>query len=492
MHSDWHLHWFRSDLRTTDNSALHGAAAAARAAGKGVAGLYVISPGDWTRHHTAACRVEFVLRNLAALSGRLKRLGIPLLIRTAPRHGDVAALVVKTAREVGAGSIHFNIEYEVNERARDAEVERLAKEAGVSVHRAEDQCIIEPGAVLTQGGTAFSVFSPFKRQWMKVLAARGEGSGSLARVLAEPEAVTRRAIAKIEADAVPQVVEGFVSSVPASLWPAGEEAAMARLESFAKQGMSGYKADRNTPSIDGTSSLSPYLAAGVISPRQCLAAALAANAGLPDSGNEGVTTWISELVWRDFYKHVLHHFPRVCMHRAFKPATDRIRWRFDQGQFDAWRNGQTGYPIVDAAMRQLLATGWMHNRLRMIVAMFFTKDLFFDWRLGEEHFMRHLIDGDLASNNGGWQWSASTGTDAAPYFRIFNPTTQSQTCDPKGTFIRTWVPELAGLSDEDIHNPDGLPPLARGRVEYPARIVDHAKAKEVVMGAFRGLGGSSE
>ncbi|MEK1908449.1 MAG: FAD-binding domain-containing protein, partial [Pseudomonas sp.] len=231
---------------------------------------------------------------------------------------------------------------------------------------------------------------------------------------------------------------------------------------------------------------STYLAAGVISPRQCLHAALRGNQGEFDSGNPGAVSWINELLWREFYKHILVGYPRVSRHRAFRPETEALPWRDAPQDLLAWQQGRTGIPLIDAAMRQLLATGWMHNRLRMVVAMFLTKNLLIDWREGERFFMRHLIDGDLAANNGGWQWSASTGTDAAPYFRIFNPISQSQKFDADGRFIRTWLPELVGLNKRDIHDPSAMGGVF-GLAEYPRPIVDLAHSRERVLQAFRSL-----
>jgi deoxyribodipyrimidine photo-lyase len=473
------LMWFRTDLRAADNSALHRAASAGP-----VVGLFVVSPAEWKRHDWAGCKVEFVLRNLAALSARLGELGIPLLIRTAEAVGDVPGLVVKVARESGCVGVHFNREYEVNEARRDVAVVEACGRAGLGVTGHDDQCGMTPGTVLTQTGTAYTVFTPFKRAWI----AKWKESGGL-KVLAAPK---RQEGLGIAADAVPERVEGFASSVPGELWPGGERAGMMRLERFCAERIGRYKSERDLPAVDGTSAMSPYLASGVVSPRQCIARAVEANGGAIDAGGEGAVHWISEVIWREFYRHIVFHFPRVCMHRAFKPATDRIAWRNDEALFAAWREGRTGYPIVDAGMRQLAATGWMHNRLRMVTAMFLTKDLFIDWRWGEKHFMQSLVDGDLAQNNGGWQWSASTGTDAAPYFRIFNPASQSERYDAEGAFIRKWVPELKDLDERAIHDPSVLPELLRGRLDYPRPIVDHAKARDHVMAAFKAIGERAE
>jgi deoxyribodipyrimidine photo-lyase len=280
---------------------------------------------------------------------------------------------------------------------------------------------------------------------------------------------------------VPRSIPDYQSTVSASLWPAGEDSARQRLNRFVAKPLFLYQAQRDFPALEGTSQLSPYLAAGMISARECFAAALIANNHELDMGNQGAVIWMSELIWRDFYKDILVAVPRVSMNKAFKPETEKLRWRYDEHQLIAWQEGKTGFPIVDAAMRQLNATGWMHNRLRMGVAMFFSKNLFFDWRIGEAYFMSRLIDGDLSANNGGWQWSASTGTDAAPYFRIFNPIRQSERFDPKGDFIRQYCPELASLSSKEIHEPTN-------RLGYPKQIVNLEQSRKDAIAAFKALG----
>jgi deoxyribodipyrimidine photo-lyase len=284
--------------------------------------------------------------------------------------------------------------------------------------------------------------------------------------------------------------------VDPSLWPGGEAWARRQLRAFVKDAIGAYKTDRDYPGRAGTSAASVPLAVGALSTRQCLHAALEAG-GLAAGGlnpkafdrmPEGPRHWLSEVVWREFFTHVLVGWPRVCMNRAFQVHTDRLAWPTDRGAFEAWREGRTGIPIVDAGMRQLAATGWMHNRVRMVTAMFLTKNLFIDWRWGERHFMRSLVDGYFASNNGGWQWSASTGTDAAPYFRIFNPVSQSEKFDPEGAYIRRWVPELGGVAGEAVHAPhDRLPPLARARLAYPEPIVDLSASRDAAIRAFQAL-----
>ncbi len=472
------LVWFRRDLRTDDNTALSHACAASD---DGLVAVFVASPGEWSAHDDAPVKVDFWLRNLRVLGEALARLNIPLKIVTAPTPRGVAPALLGVARECGCGALFFNHEYEVNEAARDDAVRRHFEKHGLIVRGYHDRAVLAPDALRTGAGGCYTVFSPYRRSWVKAVLERG--------VEVRPAPGRQRKL-DVRPDPVPERVEGFESPVDPALWPAGEGAARARLELFCRQRIQGYKADRDTPALDATSRLSPYLAAGVISPRRCLEAARACNGGRLDDGagsNPGAVQWISELVWREFYQQVLVGFPRVCMHRAFRPATDRIRWAEDEDGFGRWCEGRTGVPIVDAAMRQLRATGWMHNRLRMVAASYLTKDLFIDWRRGERFFMQHLVDGDLGSNNGGWQWSASTGTDAAPYFRIFNPVSQSRRCDPEGLFIRRWVPELSAVEGDAIHDPSELPGLLRATLEYPAPIVDHGAARERVLAAFKAL-----
>jgi len=257
--------------------------------------------------------------------------------------------------------------------------------------------------------------------------------------------------------------------VDMNLWPSGESSAKNRLENFLHNKVNDYSRDRNDPILDATSRLSPYLASGVISNRRCLLEALKLNNFEFQTGNKGVCKWIDEIIWREFYKNIMHSFPRVSMNKPFNMSTLSIEWRHDEKEIECWKNGTTGFPLIDAAMHQLKYEGWMHNRLRMVVAMFFTKNLLHDWRIGEAFFMENLIDGDFASNNGGWQWSASTGTDAAPYFRIFNPVTQSQNFDSEGRFIKKYLPQLASLNDKEIHLPS---PEHLYEIDYPSQIVD--------------------
>ncbi|MFD2642401.1 deoxyribodipyrimidine photo-lyase [Pseudomonas japonica] len=465
------LIWLRSDLRIHDNTAL----AAACERGPTLA-LWLISPGQWQEHDDAPCKIDFWLRNLRQLKNDLAPYGIPLLIRHAEHWKNAPQVIHEVCRAHGVQDVHVNEEYGINEEHRDRAVADLLARHDIRLHAHLDQLLFRPGTVLTRSGDYFKVFTQFRKVCYQRLH---HGLPPLHRLPKKQEPTG------IASDEIPTAIEGFPAPPEAlrECWPAGEEHARERLKEFVADAMANYPEQRDVPSIDGTSQLSPYLAAGVISVRQCLHAALANNQGEFESGNPGAVSWINELLWREFYKHVLSGYPRVSRHRAFRPATEAVKWRDAPEDLAAWQQGRTGVPIVDAAMRQLLATGWMHNRLRMVVAMFLSKNLLIDWRKGEEFFMRHLIDGDLAANNGGWQWSASTGTDSVPYFRVFNPVSQSERFDKKGRFLRHWLPELRDLDDKDVHSPGGLFAV-KG---YPQPIVDLAMSRQRAIDAFRQL-----
>jgi deoxyribodipyrimidine photo-lyase len=471
------LVWFRSDLRTADNPALLRACQVAK---KVVLGVFLITPGQWRAHGWGPPKVDFILRCTTALSDELQRLGIPLLIRRTDRFRSAPRLLLDLARETRCDALFYNREYEVNELARDERTAALFRQHGLEVHDCDDQTVIPPDRVRTGSGGFFKVFTPFKNAWIAQLRREGiPGPGNRPR---------KRPASALRPDAVPRRLKGFSTSTGISrLWPAGERVARRRLDRFIDRRIERYAENRDYPALEGTSTLSPWLAAGAISARQCLRAAVAANGGELDSGSPGATTWISELAWREFYRHVLVGFPRVCRNRPFRPETERLSWNEDEEAFRTWAEGRTGIPIVDAAMRQLRQTGWMHNRLRMITAMFLSKDLFIDWRKGERYFMYCLVDGDFANNNGGWQWSASTGCDAAPYFRVFNPVRQSERWDPDGRFIRRYCPELASLKPREIHDPSKLGRDRLAALGYPERIVDHAVARVRAVEAFRAL-----
>lgn len=414
------LFWFRRDLRLADNTALHHALRDHGA----VVPVFVFDPAILASPDVGARRVATIIACLESLDKNLRHLGGRLIVR----RGEPLAQLRALAGETGAKALYWNTDYESYARKRDARVADWAQSAGLAVHTFDDQCLHAPGTVLKKDGTPYTVFTPFSRAWLEKPSPRP---------LPRPKAVSVPATAK--SDPLPSPDE-LKHPVDIPLPPAGERAALDTLKAFIKNHVGAYKSQRDLPALDATSRLSPHLRFGTISARTVLAAAEQARADKAGPPAE-INIFINELIWRDFYKHILHHFPHVET-GSFRPEYDAIQWPNDKSLFQAWCEGRTGYPIVDAAMRQLNQTGWMHNRLRMITASFLTKDLLVDWRWGERYFMKQLLDGDLAANNGGWQWAAGTGTDAQPYFRIFNPASQTEKFDPEERFIRQYVPEL--------------------------------------------------
>ncbi len=465
--------WFRNDLRAADNSALWNAAQDGP-----VIACFLITPTQWQQHDMADCRAGFLLRNLKELRASLKSLGIPMIVQSVSTFADAPGALLAIAQQHQCREVCWNNEYPLDETRRDRNCEQTLAGAGLRVRRFHDALIAPPGMVVRKDGGAFKVFTPFKNAWLRLLHDEG-----LPDVLPAPKA---QSYINCRLGAIPSSLPEFPGQPSiAKTWPAGEAEAQRRLAEFTGQAVKSYHEQRDFPSVSGTSGLSPYLAAGSVSPRQCLHACLSVNRGEFDSGNQGVQTWLNELIWREFYQHIVVAFPHICKHKPFLPQTENIPWRKADSDFQRWCEGRTGVPIVDAGMRELLKTGWMHNRVRMIVAMFLSKNLLIDWRRGERFFMRHLIDGDFAANNGGWQWSASTGTDAAPYFRIFNPFSQSVRFDRDGEYVYRHVPELRSVPSRYLHDPDKL--AANRPDDYPAMIVDLKLSRQQAIEVFKRL-----
>ena len=473
------LVWFRNDLRLADNPALRSCCGNAGADEEPVAALFVISPTQWRQHKMAPIRQRFILARVDALGLELAALGIPLHLLRVETFAELPAALASLTRALGVTSLYANQAIELDEQRRDRAVDTALAKQGTSCHWLNGCCVLPPGRVLTGSGEMFKVFTPFSRAWLKALDEDGFVIHRAPAPRGQPlpwQPLAERAF----------VDEAIGDVTPDPRWPVGEAEASRRLNDFLEQAVLDYGETRDFPALAGTSILSPYLAAGIISPRQCVAALQQRLGCRPQSKAQPGFVWLNELIWREFYRHLLVLVPGLSMNLPFKPETGALPWSWDPDAFAAWCEGRTGYPIVDAAMRCLNATGWMHNRLRMIVASFLTKDLHIHWRLGEDYFMSRLIDGDLAANNGGWQWAAGTGADAAPYFRVFNPTTQGQRFDPQGDFIRTWVSELADLPATCVHQPHDWLRL-KGRQYYPAPMVDHAVARVRAIAMFRDL-----
>lgn len=461
-----HLVWFRSDLRVLDNPALYTAAATGQ-----VTGLFLLAPQQWREHGLAEKKIAFVLRSVDVLAQRLAALGIQSKIIAADRFADAPRQVLQAAEAAQARKVFWNDEIAINEQRRDDAVAQTLMSNGIAVERHQAFTGLPPGSVRKPDGSSYSVFTPFKKRWISI--AVEQGIHPLPAPAAQGPAV--------HTVTAPDALDGIEKSLGADLWPAGEERALTQLTQFSTAAVQTYDTDRDLPNLAGTSKLSPHLAAGTVSANQCLKAAYQSNGGKLSGGSASIDTWISELIWRDFYNHILAEHPRLAMGQAFKAETDQLPWNQSQEQLRRWQQGETGFPFVDAGMRQLNRTGWMHNRLRMVTAQFLAKHLFLDWRLGEAYFMRQLVDGDFAANNGGWQWSASTGTDAVPYFRIFNPVRQAERFDPAGEFVRQMIPELANASAKQT-----LEPWKFGGVgNYPEPMIDLRQARDRTLAIWK-------
>ncbi|KAH9966087.1 DNA photolyase, FAD-binding/Cryptochrome [Russula dissimulans] len=510
-------YWMRmEDMRICDNRAL--AQASARAIEDHIPLLvfFVLSPEDYVAHDRSSRRIDFTLRNLTVLKDSLAKLNIPLHVSLHSQRRTLPSYIISFLQSVNAVRLFANIEYEVDELRRDITVCKLAKDNGILPNFVHDKLVVEPGLLFTKQGKPYGVYSPFQRQWLSTI------NTDIDKYLAEaappkanpPSVKSHPAFQKLFASEVPSYIEGFQcpdKDKMAVIWPAGTDIAREILHRFLRTKSRGtqlgivdplergaeisknrsrvmvYKENRDHADSDTTSRLSPYLAAGIISARECIRATLGllGTKKVQADRDSGVGMWVQEIAWRDFYTHVVAAFPRVSMGRPFKEKYANVQWESNPEHFEAWRSGRTGVPIVDAAIRQGNTMGWMHNRARMIAAAYLTKDLMIDWRLGERHFMRQFIDGDLASNNGGWQWSASTGTDPQPYFRIFNPYSQSAKADPSGDYIRTFVPELSDVFGPEIHNP---PAKLADKLGYPRPLIDHKEARERALRRYRYLG----
>ena len=463
------LVWFRDDLRVDDNPALR----AACSQSKEIHGVYIYSKNQLELHNEANSKIEFIIENLKSLEKSLNKINIPLTVISSDGFNEDPKKILNLLNERSITNLHWNNQFGIDEQSRDKKVEELLIDNNINSFSYDSQTLFPAGTFKTGEGKPYSVFTPFKKKWVENFDID---------------------LLDIEYKYTPKARTDICSNihdfdfafekdhiVDMSLWPVGEKQALKRLGNYLDNKILNYAKDRNEPIIDGTSRISPYLTSGVLSPKRCILEALKKNNFELDSGEKGITKWIDEIVWREFYKNIMFSFSRVSKGMPFQEYTKKIKWRFEEEEFKAWKNGNTGFPLIDAAMRQLKHEGWMHNRLRMVVAMFFTKNMLHDWRLGEAFFMKNLIDGDFSSNNGGWQWSSSTGTDAAPYFRIFNPLTQSKNFDSDGLFIKKYVDELKNIDKKEIHDPSDE---IRSACKYPTQILDLKESRLRAIDAF--------
>ena len=458
--------WIRRDLRLTDNHAL----SAALIDSESIIPVFILDPRILKSKNNSNTRNTFLFAGLHKLDIDLQSIGSRLYVLS----GDPIDVLPNLFSSIGASNIYAEEDFTPYARKRDHLIE-----SKLPLQRMGGQTIFPPGSILKSDGTAYTIYTPFKRSWLSKL------QDNLPTLHPKPTQIKTPEIGQIiQETPVPQLE----LSLP---FQAGESEAIERLRDFTRGDyphIYNYDAQRNLLDTEGTSQLSPYIRFGMLSAGQVVQAAIQALNTAPDSdAQKGAEAWLTELIWREFYIHILFHFP-IILKQNFRRI--QIRWENNPRQFKAWCDGQTGYPIVDAAMRQLISMGWMHNRVRMIVASFLTKDLLIDWKWGESWFIKNLIDGDLAANNGGWQWTAGTGTDAAPYFRIFNPVLQSKKYDPHGLFIRRWIPELATVPSKYVHEPWKMPDQVQKVSQcvigksYPKPIIDHAFARSRALDVF--------
>ena len=519
-----YLMWFRRDLRIHDNTALAALCERANADNAQVSAVFFLTPEQWQVHDMSLTQLDHIARTLPILEKDLQtKLNIKLTVCVTADFVSCNAQLIDLCAANNIRCVMANHEYEGNEIARDEQLDKQLADTDIEFIRWHDQCILPPKSITTNDDSMYQVFTPFYKKWRHTLEV---GNIQIHKAPSINNNKVELKSLKVSVDTsesievlCKNIVSGYQQKLQSneaykyidtdtqlsqarSAYPAGEVAACHRLEQFIAEDIDSYDISRDVPSLQATSQLSAYLTIGAISPRLCYLQASKALEELrgndsdnfdsfDNTDNSDINRWISELAWRDFYRHVLVEKPALIRHQAYKHETDtKINWSYNQDDFAAWCEGKTGVPLVDAAMRCLNATGFMHNRLRLVTAMFLTKDLLIDWRLGERYFMQQLIDGDFASNNGGWQWSASTGTDAAPYFRIMNPFSQAKTHDPDGLFIKTWLPELKEIPATILYSEDKMRKLLSTsgqlvKINYPKPMVEHKAARLLAIAEFK-------
>jgi len=450
--------WLRNDLRSQWHSPLDYAIANHEQ----VIAVYCLTPKQWRHYHYAACKINLILDRLDVVRDELATRQVNLILIDCDDFSALPDALLAFCQSHKAEALYFNAEYEWDERVRDKRVKALCSENSIKVACFHDTCVVRPDLVMSKQQSPYKMFTPYFNTWLSIL------------LQALPTPQTKANKAKRTAKEVPFDLTSYRVKTEINPWPVGESDISQALQQFILEKAPDYAENRDYPAIDGTSQISHLLSIGALSARQCVAQLVQAHHHQATEPGNGVYVWLKEIAWRDFYRYVMFHFPHVAKNKPFQQHYHYLKWSTNEAHFLAWQDGKTGYPIVDAAMRALKATGWMHNRLRMIVASFYCKHLFLPWRWAEDYFMSQLVDGDFASNNGGWQWSASVGTDAAPYFRIFNPTNQSQKYDANGEFIKRWVPELKNLSSKHIHQPHLHADVLK--LGYYLPIVDHAES----------------
>ncbi|PLK58929.1 deoxyribodipyrimidine photo-lyase [Candidatus Palibaumannia cicadellinicola] len=465
------LVWFRKDLRIHDNKALH---AACEDPSARVLTVFIATPKQWYKHNMSQRQAAFIFDHLEKLAQELSGRGIALYYHQCANFAEQIDWLLTFCQREKVNQLFYNYEYELNERKRDQELERRISNQ-ILCQGFDDSVLLPPGNVLTKNQEMFQVYTSFRNVFLHKLQ--------------ESKLVCLPAPAARQGHGVPSssiiVPFTYPRMRPENSYLVGERAGMSQLRTFCHHNIQYYLRNRDIPALNATSRLSAWLAIGVLSPRQCYQQLRERYPLVLTQNHSPAFIWLNQLIWRDFYRHMIVAYPKLCKHEPFISWTKHITWQNNDLLFRAWCEGRTGYPIIDAAMRKLAVSGWINNRLRMITASFLVKDLLIDWRQGERYFMSQLIDGDLASNNGGWQWVASTGFDAAPYFRIFNPTIQGKQFDQNGTFIRRWLPELKVVPDKYLHQPYRWLKVQNIRLNYPQPIVDHSNAYKQTLTVYK-------
>lgn len=458
------LHWFRRDLRLSDNPALHSAAQAGQ-----VLCIYIDAPEEESPWEAGAASRWWLHGALESLSESLRKKKQPLIFRKGPALETLLELV----RETGAQRVVWNRCYEPSLIQRDTQIKARLKEEGIEAESFPGDLLVEPWKLKNKQGEPYKVYTPFSNQVFTLDVEKPLSVPALPALKKMPDSLKLADLNLLPRIAWDDGMRAF--------WKPGEEQAAQRLQQFNRKAIHLYQEERDRPETQGTSLLSPYLHFGEISPRQVWH-------GIPK--NARTKPFLRQIVWREFAAHLLYHFPQTPL-KNLRSEFDRFPWEEDKKLLKAWQRGKTGYPIVDAGMRELWTTGWMHNRVRMVAASFLVKDLLIPWQKGAQWFWDTLVDADLANNTMGWQWVAGSGADAAPYFRIFNPVSQGERFDPQARYVRKWVPELAGLPDKWIHHPWNAPEeeLRRAGIvlgkNYPKPVIDHDYARRRALAAYQ-------
>jgi len=484
-----HCIWLREDLRLEDHEGFKQAQenysdqTSGQTPAQTCLALYIFTPETWLDHDRSASQIYFIVENLKLMSEKLKNLNIPLKILNLNTFKQVPEALLKFCQTYQIENIYAARNYGLDELNRDKNCAELLQKFNIKINFRNDFVFFPPHKILKPDGQPYKIFTAYKKAWVQ--KALEIPSNFL--IFNSPYQIQSQVKTDMASDAIPSEIIGFSCPQDHAYknWVLSEENLKNKFKNFIKNHLENYAKNRDFPALNKNSQLSPYLAIGVINIRSILNLLMqerSCGSFLDLLAQEGPAMFINELIWRDFYQMILFNFPRVSKHQPYLLETNQIHWSGDKNLFKSWCEGQTGFPIIDASMRCLNQTGFLHNRLRMIVAMFLTKILWIDWRWGEAYFMKNLIDGELGANNGGWQWCASTGTDSVPYFRIFSPLLQSQKFDPEGEFIRQYIPELKNLDYKNIHDPDLL---TRKNLGYPEPVVNYSAQRKFAIESFK-------